>query len=69
MIFELYKQHLVEDDAELQKIMDECKSGRILCGECKEIACKKMEEFMKSFEEGINKARKNIDKLNFVKFQ
>jgi tryptophanyl-tRNA synthetase len=39
-----------------------------MCGECKGIACDKMEKFMTDFEAGIEKARKGIDKLNFVKF-
>ena len=67
MIFELYKQHLIEDDKELQKIYDDCKSGKLLCGEDKENACKKMKEFMEKLEKGIEKARKQVDKLNFVK--
>lgn len=67
MIFELFKQHLVEDDKELQKIYDGCKAGKILCGEDKEKACKLMTKFMKKFTKGIEKARKNIDKLKFIK--
>jgi tryptophanyl-tRNA synthetase len=67
MIFELYKQHLIEDDKELQKIYNDCKSGKLLCGEDKENACKKMKEFMEKLEKGIEKARKQVDKLTFVK--
>ncbi|MFH1063946.1 MAG: tryptophan--tRNA ligase [Candidatus Woesearchaeota archaeon] len=68
MIFEMDKQHLIEDDAELQSIYDRCKKGELLCGECKNIACAKMEEFMAKLEKGIIDARKQVDKLNFVKF-
>ena len=68
MIFELYKQHLIEDDKELQKIYDDCKSGKLICGEDKQNACKKMTEFMNKLEKNINSAKKNINKLNFVKF-
>ncbi len=68
MVFELDKQHLIEDDKELQDIYDRCKKGDLLCGECKDIACQKMEEFMTHLEKGIEKARKQVDKLNFVKF-
>lgn len=67
-VFELHKQHLIEDDAELQKIMDDCKSGTMMCGECKKIACTKMEEFMVKFTKNLDSARKTVDKLNFVKF-
>ena len=69
MVFELMKQHLVEDDDELNKIYDNYKSGKMTSGELKEIACSKMEEFMNKFVKGAGKARKNIDKLKFVKFK
>ncbi|MBI3035592.1 tryptophan--tRNA ligase [Candidatus Woesearchaeota archaeon] len=69
MVFELMKQHLVEDDNELNKIYQEYKSGRMTSGELKQIACQKMEEFMNNFVKGIEQARKHIDKLKFVKFK
>ena len=69
MVFELMKQHLVEDDNELNKIYHDYKSGKMTSGELKEIACSKMEEFMNKFVKGTEQARKNIDKLNFVKFK
>lgn len=68
MIFELYKQHLIEDDKELQKIYDDCKAGKLTCGDDKKHCCDLMEKFMKNLETGIETARNNIDKLNFVKF-
>jgi tryptophanyl-tRNA synthetase len=67
MVFELLKQHLVEDDKELQKIYDDYKSGKMLSGEIKQIACDKMTAFMTDFSEKLEKARKNIDLLNFVR--
>jgi len=69
MVFELYKQHLIENDKELDKIYKKCKSGKMLCGECKQMACEKMAVFMQNIKKDIDKARKNIDKLNFVKFK
>jgi tryptophanyl-tRNA synthetase len=69
MIFELYKQHLIEDDKELQKIYDDCKSGKLICGEDKKNACKRMTEFMNKLEKNIKSAKKDINKLNFVKFK
>ena len=69
MVFELMKQHLVEDDAELNKIYNDYKSGKMTSGELKEIACGKMEGFMNNFVKGIEHARKHIDRLNFVKFK
>ena len=69
MVFELMKQHLVEDDNELNKIYHEYKSGKMTSGELKEIACAKMEEFMNNFMKDVERARKHIDKLNFVKLK
>jgi len=67
MVFELMKQHLVEDDKELETIYKKYKSGKMTSGELKEIACKKITKFMLNLEKGIKEARKNIGKLNFVK--
>ncbi len=69
MAFELMKQHLVEDDKELNRIYEEYRSGKMTSGELKEIACSKMEAFMDNFVKGIEKARKHVDRLNFVKFK
>ncbi len=69
MAFELLKQHLVEDDKELDKIYHEYKSGKMTSGELKEIACDKMETFMENFVKGIEHARKHVGSLNFVKFR
>ncbi len=69
IIFELYKQHLIEDDKELQKVHDDCKAGKLLCGEDKQNCCKLMEKFMSQLEKDIGKARKNINKLNFITFK
>ena len=69
IIFELYKQHLIEDDLELKKIYDNCKAGKLTCGEDKKHCCELMTNFMNDLTKNIEKARKNIDKLNFVKFE
>src|SRR3989344_2914834 len=69
MAFELLKQHLVEDDWELDRIYHEYKSGKMTSGELKEIACSKMEEFMEDFVKGLENAKKHLSSLNFVKFK
>ncbi|MBD3249541.1 tryptophan--tRNA ligase [Candidatus Woesearchaeota archaeon] len=66
VIFELYKQHLIDDDKELQRIYDDCKSGKLICGEDKQNCCKLMEKFMKNFLEGVEKSKKDISKLKFI---
>jgi len=69
MIFELYKQHLIEDDKELQKIYNNCKKGKLVCGDDKKHCCELMTKFMNTLTKDIEKARKNIDMLNFIKFK
>ena len=69
MVFELMKQHLIADDKELNKIYKKYKSGKMTSGALKEIACVKMEDFMNNFVKGIEKAKKQIGSLKFVKFK
>ena len=69
MIFELMKQHLIEDDNKLNSIYTDYKSGKMTSGELKEIACSEMETFMNNFVKGVEQARKHIGKLIFVKFK
>ncbi|MBW3003201.1 tryptophan--tRNA ligase [Candidatus Woesearchaeota archaeon] len=68
IVFELYKQHLIEDDKELQRIYDECKCGKLTCGDDKKHCAELMTKFMQEFEKGIAKARKNLNKLSFIKY-
>jgi len=63
------KQHLIADDKELNKIYKKYKSGKMTSGALKEIACVKMEDFMNNFVKGIEKAKKQIGSLKFVKFK
>ncbi|MFH1848651.1 MAG: tryptophan--tRNA ligase [archaeon] len=66
MIYELYRQHLMEDDRELEKTYHDCKSGELLCGTDKQIACEKVTRFMNDFAANTEKAKKY--KLKFVKW-
>lgn len=67
MAFELLKQHLIDDDKELDRIYKEYKSGKMTSGEIKEITCRKMTEFMRNFERGVKEARKKISELKFIR--
>ena len=68
MVFELLKQHLVEDDRELKEIYDDYTRGKMTSGELKEIACDKVTGFMKNLNEGIEGARRLVKakELNFI---
>lgn len=69
MIYELYKQHLIEDDKKLERVYKDCKSGRLLCKEDKENACKLMTKFIQDFNEKLESSRRLVSKANFVKFK
>jgi tryptophanyl-tRNA synthetase len=51
MVYETYVYHLVPDQKELQSLYERCKSGAMLCGECKGIAKAKVHAFMKDLKE------------------
>jgi len=67
MVYQLLKQHLIEDDEELERIYKEYKSGKITTGEMKDLGCKKMTKFMKNFEKKLKKSKKIVPKLKFIK--
>lgn len=68
MVFEMLKLHLLDDDRELQRIYDEYRSGRMHSGEMKDIGCDLMTKFLKDFEVRLEKARKQVNRLEFIRF-
>jgi tryptophanyl-tRNA synthetase len=63
MVFELLKQHLIEDDKKLNNIYIDYKSGKMTSAEIKQIAIKEMNKFMKTFNTKFKKAQKTKIKL------
>ena len=61
-IFELFLYHFIEDDDELDKIFNECKSGTQFCGTCKKLASDYISDFLTKLKAGREKARKVLDK-------
>jgi tryptophanyl-tRNA synthetase len=66
VVFEIFKQHLIEDDKKLDEIYRKCKNGELLCGECKAFGCELIKKFMEDFIQKLNGARKIVDKLKFL---
>ncbi len=66
MVYELLRQHLIEDDDELKEIHDVYKKGGMTSGEIKKLAIEKMKTFMDDFAKKIIEARKIVPKLTFV---
>lgn len=61
MVYETYVYHLVPDQKELAKLYEDCKSGKMLCGECKGIAKSKINAFMKDIKD------KRDERIHLVK--
>jgi tryptophanyl-tRNA synthetase len=57
MIFELYKYHLIEDDKKLKEIYENCKSGKLLCGEDKKNCADLVEKFLVDHAKKREKAK------------
>ncbi|MFA5861383.1 MAG: tryptophan--tRNA ligase [Candidatus Thermoplasmatota archaeon] len=51
MVYETYVYHLVPDKKELSKLYEDCKGGKMLCGECKGIAKAKVHAFLSDLRE------------------
>ncbi|WP_414469380.1 tryptophan--tRNA ligase [Methanobacterium sp. ACI-7] len=65
-VYELMLYHLVESDQELTELYHECKSGNIMCGECKMKAAALiknfLDEFSKKREDALDNAEKILDR-------
>jgi len=68
IVFELYKQHLIEDDKDLDSVYQRCKAGKLLCKEDKQSCSDLIVNFMQDFNKKVEQARKIVPKLKFVRF-
>jgi tryptophanyl-tRNA synthetase len=60
-IYDLARFIFMEDDGELRRMYDDCRSGALLCGECKslrfELVSRFVKEHMRKREQSVDKAR------------
>jgi len=63
VVFGIYAYHLVPDDEKLFKLRKACKSGEIICGDCKKQAIELMQEFLKNHQEKYKRARERAEKI------
>jgi tryptophanyl-tRNA synthetase len=56
-IYKFYFYHLVDDDKKMREIYDECKSGKILCGACKQRCADMIEKFLAEHQKKLEKAK------------
>jgi tryptophanyl-tRNA synthetase len=62
-VYKFYYYHLVDDDKELEDIYKECKSGSILCGDCKKRCADMLQKFLKTHQKKMEKAKKEAEKI------
>ncbi len=66
-IYELYLYHLVPDDKELLEIRERCKNGKMICGECKQLAIERMIAFLhehrQRYKKALPKARRMVERI------
>ncbi|PIO03598.1 tryptophan--tRNA ligase [Candidatus Micrarchaeota archaeon CG10_big_fil_rev_8_21_14_0_10_54_18] len=63
VVYELMFYHFYEDDEELKKMREDCESGKLMCGECKAIRIKKIQEYLKKHQEKKKRLRAKAEKL------
>jgi len=61
-VYELLMSHLIEEDAQVKEIFEECKNGKRLCKECKAQAAELMFSFLKQHQEERERAREVLRK-------
>ncbi|MBN3037080.1 MAG: tryptophan--tRNA ligase [Candidatus Diapherotrites archaeon] len=63
MVYELLTYHFMPEDKELARIHADCKSGKMLCGECKKILKDRLGAFMDDLRKKREKARPKVKKF------
>ncbi len=52
-VFDQYAYYLVPDDSELESIERRCKSGALLCGECKAFGSERLKSFLETHQRSL----------------
>jgi len=56
-VYHMDLYHLIPDDNELNKIYTACRTGELLCGQCKTIAWEKLAKFLEEHQKKLEKAK------------
>jgi len=62
-VYKYYYYLFEDDDKKLMERFEACKSGKLLCGECKAQLAERVNKFLKKHQAEREKAKKNIDKF------
>jgi len=56
-VYDLYLYHLIPSDDKLSKVYSECRSGAMLCGECKRMGIELLVDFLERHQAKLEEAR------------
>ncbi|MEM2925546.1 MAG: tryptophan--tRNA ligase [Methanocellales archaeon] len=59
-VYELMLFHLIESDEEMKEIYESCKTGKRLCGNCKQYAAELIAKFLKEHQAEKERARERL---------
>ncbi|MGB9703367.1 MAG: tryptophan--tRNA ligase [Candidatus Micrarchaeales archaeon] len=62
-VYKYYYFLFEKDDKKLKEIYENCKSGKLLCGECKKMLAEKIKSFLKEHQKEREKAKDKIEKF------
>lgn len=63
VVFEIMQFHFYDEDKDLTEMAADCRSGKLLCGECKAIRLKHIQEYYKKHQERKTKLRSKAEKM------
>jgi len=63
VVYELYVYHLMPDDEELLALREACKSGKIICGDCKAKAIGLLKKFLREHRKRRKRAKSKVKRL------
>jgi len=62
-VYQFYHYHLIDDDKELEEVRKQCKSGSLLCGECKKKCADLVVNFLEEHQKKRQKAKKEVKRI------
>ena len=68
-IFKYYKFIFMPDDNELAEIERKCRTGEILCGECKQILAPRVMEFLEKHQEAREAVKDRVDEFSVARLK
>ncbi|MBN2014636.1 MAG: tryptophan--tRNA ligase [Candidatus Altiarchaeota archaeon] len=63
MVYDLLLYHLIDDDSELEKVYGDCRSGSLICGECKKKCAELVVDFLREHQKKREKAKAVVERI------